>query len=81
MQSQRVLHCFCYSGGFSVAALAGGAADVLSIDSSAPALALASSNIARNGFAPERAEFIDAYANASLRRFLEPGGALFTFSC
>ncbi len=36
---QRVLNCYCYTGGFSVAALAGGAAQVLSIDSSAPALA------------------------------------------
>ena len=36
-----VLNCFCYTGGFTVAALAGGAQSVLSIDSSADALALA----------------------------------------
>jgi 23S rRNA (cytosine1962-C5)-methyltransferase len=35
---QRVLNCYCYTGGFSVAALAGGATDVTSVDSSAPAL-------------------------------------------
>jgi 23S rRNA (cytosine1962-C5)-methyltransferase len=35
---QRVLNCYCYTGGFTVAALAGGAAHVTSIDSSAPAL-------------------------------------------
>ncbi len=58
LQSQRVLNCFCYTGGFSVAALSGGAAHVTSIDSSAPALALAASNVARNRFAAERAEFI-----------------------
>ena len=73
LQSQRVLNCYCYTGGFSVAALAGGAAHVTSIDSSAPALALADSNIARNGFAPERTEFIDADVNASLRRFAKEG--------
>ncbi len=73
LQSQRVLNCYCYTGGFSVAALAGGAAHVTSIDSSAPALALAASNVARNGFAPERAEFVDADVNASLRRFAKEG--------
>jgi 23S rRNA (cytosine1962-C5)-methyltransferase len=35
---QRVLNCYCYTGGFTVAALEGGAAHVTSIDSSAPAL-------------------------------------------
>jgi hypothetical protein len=73
LQSQRVLNCYCYTGGFSVAALSGGAAHVTSIDSSAPALALAASNVARNGFAAERAEFIDADVNASLRRFAKEG--------
>ncbi|HEV7913921.1 MAG TPA: class I SAM-dependent rRNA methyltransferase, partial [Albitalea sp.] len=38
---QRVLNCYCYTGGFSMAALAGGAAQVTSVDSSAPALARA----------------------------------------
>jgi len=31
---QNVLNCYCYTGGFTVAALAGGAAHVTSIDSS-----------------------------------------------
>jgi hypothetical protein len=56
-----------------VAALAGGAAYVTSIDSSAPALALAASNVARNGFASERADFLDADVNASLRRLAKEG--------
>ena len=47
---ERVLNCYCYTGGFSVAALAGGAAHVTAIDSSAPALARAADNVARNGF-------------------------------
>jgi len=43
-----VLNAFCYTGGFTLAALAGGAVSVLSIDSSAAALALARTNIAQN---------------------------------
>lgn len=64
-----VLNCYCYTGGFTVAALAGGAGHVTSIDSSGPALERARAHVALNGFAPERAEFLDADVNASLRRF------------
>jgi 23S rRNA (cytosine1962-C5)-methyltransferase len=70
---QRVLNCYCYTGGFTIAALAGGAEHVTSIDSSAPALERARSNVALNGFDAARADFIDADANASLRRFIEEG--------
>ena len=45
---RATLNCFCYSGGFSLQALAGGAVSVLSIDSSAPALATAVDNLALN---------------------------------
>lgn len=45
----RVLDCFCYTGGFSVAAGRYGAAEVLGVDSSAEALALARENAALNG--------------------------------
>jgi 23S rRNA (cytosine1962-C5)-methyltransferase len=45
----RALNCFCYTGGFSLALAAGGAGSVLSIDSSAEALALAADNAALNG--------------------------------
>ena len=43
-----VLNCFCYTGGFSLQALAGGAKSVVSIDSSGPALATAARNLALN---------------------------------
>ncbi len=46
---REMLNCFSYTGGFTLSALAGGARSVLSIDSSAPALALARSNLALNG--------------------------------
>ncbi|MDD2730438.1 class I SAM-dependent rRNA methyltransferase [Malikia sp.] len=70
---QQVLNCFSYTGGFSVAALAGGAQHVTSIDSSGPALERARANIDLNGFEPARATFLDADVNASLRRFLAEG--------
>jgi 23S rRNA (cytosine1962-C5)-methyltransferase len=45
---RTVLNAFCYTGGFTLAALAGGARAVDSIDSSADALALARRNLAAN---------------------------------
>ncbi|RQP26453.1 class I SAM-dependent rRNA methyltransferase [Piscinibacter terrae] len=119
---QRVLNCYCYTGGFSVAALSGGASQVVSVDSSAPALARASAHVTLNGFDASRHEARDADVNQTLRdavkagqtfdaivldppkfaptaahaeraaraykdinrlafKLLEPGGALFTFSC
>ena len=71
--AQRVLNCYCYTGGFSIAALAGGAVQVLSVDSSAPALARARSNVALNGYEAARAEFIDADVNAFLRQQIAAG--------
>ncbi len=72
-QLQRVLNCFSYTGGFTLAALAGGAQQVISVDSSAPALALAAEHVELNGFDPARASFIDADVNATLRRLRDEG--------
>jgi len=47
-RGRRVLNAFCYTGGFTLAALAGGAQEVLSIDSAADAIALARDNLAAN---------------------------------
>ncbi|MBB4845631.1 23S rRNA (cytosine1962-C5)-methyltransferase [Paucibacter oligotrophus] len=71
--SQRVLNCFSYTGGFSVAALAGGASEVISVDSSAPALARAQAHVALNGFEAARHRSLDADVNATLRNFLKEG--------
>lgn len=49
----EVLNCFCYTGGFGLAALGGGAAHVTQLDASGPALALAERNRELNGFSPE----------------------------
>jgi 23S rRNA (cytosine1962-C5)-methyltransferase len=70
---QRVLNCYCYTGGFSIAALAGGAAQVTSVDSSAPALARASAHVALNGFDPARHEALDADVNQTLRDAMKAG--------
>ncbi len=50
-RGRRVLDAFCYTGGFAVAAAAGGATEVLGVDASAEALKLASENARRNGVA------------------------------
>jgi len=122
MGFERVLNCYSYTGGFTVAALAGGAAHVTSIDSSGPAIQRAMANVALNGFDASRTTMRDFDVNAALRHYLkngmtfdaivldppkfaptvahaeraaraykdinrlalmllEPGGALFTYSC
>lgn len=70
---RSVLNCYSYTGGFSVAALAGGASEVLSVDSSAPALARAQAHVQLNGFDPARHAVLDADVNATLRRLLAEG--------
>ena len=70
---RHVLNAYCYTGGFSIAALAGGAAHVTSVDSSAPALERAQAHVALNGFAAERNECVDADVNTFLRASLAAG--------
>ena len=74
---RSVLNCFCYTGGFSLQALAGGAASALSIDSSGPALAGARRNLALNPqLDAARAEWRDADVFEELRA-LKKAGARF----
>ena len=68
-----VLDCFCYTGGFTLNALAGGARSVLSVDSSGAALALARENARRNGFAGARADWLDADVFTALRGLRDAG--------
>jgi 23S rRNA (cytosine1962-C5)-methyltransferase len=70
---KRVLNCFSYTGGFSVAALAGGSERVISVDSSGPALARASAHVALNGFEAARHEALDADVNKTLRALIAAG--------
>lgn len=74
-RDRRVLNMFCYTGGFSVYALAGGARTVHSVDSSAKAIALTDANVALNfgedtacrhtSFAEDAFKFIDAMADGA----------------
>lgn len=58
---KRVLDCFCYTGGFGLYAARGGAAEVLGVDASEPALELARQNAAANGFANIAFENADVF--------------------
>ncbi|OPY03858.1 MAG: Ribosomal RNA large subunit methyltransferase I [Syntrophorhabdus sp. PtaB.Bin184] len=66
-KDRDVLNCFCYTGGFTVYAMAGGARRVVSVDSSRRALELAKDNIALNGFDTSRCEFVCDDAKRYLR--------------
>ncbi len=67
-QDKEVLNVFCYTGGFSLAALRGGAKHVTSVDSSGEALAMAERQMKVNGFDEGRATWIDSDAFDVLTR-------------
>lgn len=66
-EGKSVLNCFAYTGGFTLAALAGGAESVVSIDSSTEALETARQNVALNGMSEDRCEWIVGDAFHELR--------------
>lgn len=71
---REMLNVFSYTGGFALAALAGGASRVVSVDSSADAIALGRENLARNpALAADRAEWYEADAFAELRKMRDRG--------
>jgi 23S rRNA (cytosine1962-C5)-methyltransferase len=75
-RDRRVLNAFCYTGGFTLAALVGGASRVLSIDSSAEALALARENLGRNpALDAARAAWREADVFEELRALRNRGAA------
>jgi len=72
-RGRKVLNCFCYTGGFSVAALAGGATSVVSVDSSQPALELGQQNALHNGFADDKHEWLRGDCFEVLKGLKEDG--------
>jgi 23S rRNA (cytosine1962-C5)-methyltransferase len=58
---RNVLDCFCYTGGFGVAALKGGAAHVDFVDASRPAIAAAAANVELNGGGAASTRVADAF--------------------
>ncbi|MGH8766418.1 MAG: class I SAM-dependent rRNA methyltransferase [Burkholderiales bacterium] len=72
---REVLDAFCYTGGFSVAALAGGATGVTAVESSAPALEVAKENVAANGVDASKIVFEQADVFAFQRGLRDRGRA------
>ncbi len=68
---REVLNGFCYTGGFTLSALAGGARSVLSIDSSDAALQAARENVVRNALPVEACEWSGADVFGALRALRE----------
>ncbi len=71
--NREVLNCFCYTGGFSIGALAGGARSVLSLECSAAALELARTNAQLNDLADAPAEWREADVFRTLRTLRDAG--------
>ena len=69
---RRALDVFCYQGEWALHLARGGAASVVAVDSSEPALAIARANAARAGFA-DRVSFVRGQALDELRRFEREG--------
>jgi 23S rRNA (cytosine1962-C5)-methyltransferase len=70
---RRVLNLFGYTGGFSIYAAAGGAADTTTVDVAAPAIEAARRNFARNRLPLERARLHAADAFTFLERAAQAG--------
>ena len=72
-RGKTVLNLFSYSGAFSVAALAGGAARSVDVDSSAGALELAREHRRANGFSVQDPDFLQADVFEDVRRRASAG--------
>jgi hypothetical protein len=75
-----VLNCYSYTGGFSVAALAGGAQQVDQRRLLRPGAEPARDNVRRNGFdGTAHCDYVDADVNAYLREALAEGRSFDAF--
>lgn len=73
VKDKSVLDCFSYSGGFSLNAMAQGAKEVTSVDSSALAIETLKQNIALNGFDIQKHLAIQNDVNKQLRQLFDEG--------
>jgi len=69
----EVLNAFAYTGAFAVYAAAGGAAQIVNLDTSGEALALAREQMALNGFHRPQDEYVEGDAFQVLRRYRDAG--------
>jgi 23S rRNA (cytosine1962-C5)-methyltransferase len=72
-KEKDVLDCFCYTGGFTVNALAGKAKSVLSVDSSAEALKLCKENVTLNQLDETHHAILEGDVFQVLRKFRDEG--------
>jgi 23S rRNA (cytosine1962-C5)-methyltransferase len=72
-RGRTVLDGFSYTGGFALAALAGGATRVTALESSAEALEVAKDNLAANPLDASKIEFLKADVFAHLRHLRDEG--------
>lgn len=70
---KRMLDCFSYSGGFTLNALKNGAAEVISVDSSALAVETLKQNISLNSFGEAKHTAVQSDVNKYLRVLREEG--------
>jgi 23S rRNA (cytosine1962-C5)-methyltransferase len=68
-RGREVLDCFCYTGGMTANALAGGAQSIVAMDSSTEALSLNCENIILNHLSIEKVEYLAGNAFQVLRKF------------
>jgi 23S rRNA (cytosine1962-C5)-methyltransferase len=72
-EGRDVLDCFCYTGGFTLNVLVGGAKSVVAVDSSADALSLGRENLRLNGMQAESVEWREGDVFQELRKFRDEG--------
>jgi len=72
-KGREVLNCFCYTGGFTVYALENSAKKVVSVDSSADAIAIATENVALNDLPEKKCEWVCADVFQKLREYNNSG--------
>jgi 23S rRNA (cytosine1962-C5)-methyltransferase len=72
-KNKSVLNCFSYTGGFTLNALAGECAEVISIESSKDAISLAKRNIELNSLPNGRDSWIEGDVFLELRKFRDSG--------
>ena len=68
-RDRQVLDCFCYTGGFTLNVLAGGAASVFAVETSSDAIALGRQNLALNGLSSEKVNWLEGDVFKVLREF------------
>jgi len=72
-RGKDVLDCFCYTGGFTLNALAGGAKSALAVDAAGEALAQAREQVALNGLDDGRARWQEGDVFQALRLLRDQG--------